>query len=256
MNKRKLLSPEREQIILSELGNKARTITELSEKLGVSEATVRRDLQSLENQKKIHRIHGGALRENFPHLEPVFTEKESLHAEEKENIAELALRLIRDGDTVYLDGGSTVLALARKIKYGRKLLTIVTNSLVAAAELMESGHRLIIVGGEFRALSRTVVGPVTSHTINTLHIDKAFLGTIGFTCEDGISTTDPNEAYTKELVMRRSRKVILLADSSKLGAPSFCISGTINDIDVIITDPAVPEKFANMLKKKKIEVIF
>lgn len=255
MNKeRKLLSAERERLILQALADGVRTITELSGGLNVSEATVRRDLQALEDQGKAQRVHGGAIQVRFPKIEPVFNEKASFHAAEKKQIAERALEFIEDNDIIYLDGGSTVQALARRLG-ARKNLTVVTNSMKAAGELMESGHRLILIGGEFRALSQTLVGPMTAKLLDGLNIGKAFLGTIGFTVEQGISTTDPNEAFTKELVMKRAEKVILLMDSSKIGNPSLAVSGGPEDIDLIITDSNVPDTVVRQLKKKNIIVI-
>lgn len=253
-SKRRFLTPEREEIILAELGGEARTITELSQKLGVSEATVRRDLFSLENSGKVKRVHGGAIKLKFPEYEPVFEEKKSIRQSEKQKIAKLALGMIDDKDNIYLDGGSTVLELAKLLK-SKKGLTVVTNSLMAAAELMESRHNLMIVGGKFRPLSRTLVGPLTSKIISSLNIRKAFLGTIGFTVEDGISTTDSDEAYTKDIVMQRAEKVILLADSSKLGKKSFAVSGSLADIDVVITDSGVSPAIVKELKKKGVEVL-
>ncbi len=252
--KRKLLSAERERLILQALGDGVRTITELSRSLKVSEATVRRDLQSLEEQGRAQRVHGGAIQVRFPKIEPVFNEKASLHAAEKKLIAERALEFIEDNDTIYLDGGSTVQALARRLG-ARKNLTVVTNSMKAASEVMESGHRLILIGGEFRALSQTLVGPMTAKLLDGLNISKAFLGTIGFTVEQGISTTDPNEAFTKELVMKRADKKILLMDSSKVGHPSLAVSGCIEDFDVIISDENLPDQVVRQLKKKNIDVI-
>lgn len=252
--KRKLLSPERETLILQALGDGVLTITELGLNLDVSEATIRRDLLSLEAQGKVRRVHGGAIRNKFPRTEPIFDEKATFHAREKDQIAKAALTFIEDNDTIYLDGGSSVLGLA-KLLDSKKNLTIVTNSIMAAAALMECEHRLIIIGGEFRAISRTLVGPLTSKIINGLSINKAFLGTIGFSIEDGISTTDANEAYTKELIMHRAEKVIVLADSSKIGTPSFAVSGTIRDIDVLITDAGIPAKALKSLLKKNIKVI-
>ena len=252
---RKLLSPEREKLILDSLKGGIRTIAELSSRLAVSEATVRRDLQALERQGRVRRVHGGAEPVNgHPGPEPLFAEKASFRAGEKNLIAELALNYIDDNDAIFLDGGSTVLALARRLNT-RHNLTIITNSLMAASELMETPHRLILLGGEFRARSRTLVGPLTGRILSSLTIQKAFLGTMGFTLEDGISTSDPNEAYTKELVMRHARKVILLLDSSKLGVPSFAASGEISDIDVIVTDDGVPDKVAAALRKRHIELV-
>ena len=252
---RKLLSPEREQLIVDSLAGGIRTIAELSEKLGVSEATVRRDLQSLEERNLVRRVHGGAepVRQGSKG-ELLFNEKTSLHASEKELIAQKAMDFIHDNDAIFLDGGSTVLALARKLKE-RNNLTIVTNSLMAASELMETSHRLILLGGEFRARSRTLVGPLTSRILDSLAIHTAFLGTMGFTADAGISTSDPNEAFTKEQVMRHSSRVVLLADSSKLGSPSLAGSGNVSDIDVIITDNNISPELVTKLAKKHIEVI-
>lgn len=252
--KQKLLSVERERLILQALSNGIGSIVELSSRLNVSEATVRRDLQSLEKQGKARRVHGGAIQVEFSRTEPVFTKKATFHATEKDRIANLAFELIDDGDSIFLDGGSTILALARKLEQ-RKNLTIVTNSIMAAAELMESSHRLILLGGEFRAISRTLVGPLTGQIVNSLNINKAFMGTIGFTTESGISTTEPNEAYTKELIMGRASKVIVLVDSSKIGIASFVTSGSIKDIDIVVSDSNISEEVVEKLNEQNIEVI-
>ncbi len=253
--RRKLLTPERERLIANALELGAKTIFELSESLEVSEATIRRDLLSLESQGRIRRVHGGAELLRFPQPEPVFTEKASINRNEKESIASLALGFIEDSDTIYIDGGSTALELAKRLGE-KKGLTVVTNSLMAAAELMESHHKLIIVGGEFRHLSRTLVGPLTAQTLNALRIGKAFLGTIAIDANAGISTTDPNEAFTKELVMKRSDRVFVLADSSKFSASSLALSGTLDDIDVVITDAKITQKAIKSLKAHRIDVVF
>ncbi len=252
---RKLLSPEREDLIVRALEAGMRTIAEFSAELGVSEATVRRDLQSLEATGRLRRVHGGAEPMTLDRrLEPLFNEKTSQMAAEKSRIAELALAQINDHDSIFLDGGSTVLALARHLNERRRL-TVVTNSLSAAAELLETPHRLILLGGEFRPISRTLVGPLTAHLANELHINKAFMGTIGFSPAEGMSTTDPNEAYTKELIMRRADRVYLLADSSKIGVSSLVKSGTLADVDVLITEARLPQAVLHVLHKRKIEVI-
>ncbi|OGV52376.1 MAG: hypothetical protein A2X49_02450 [Lentisphaerae bacterium GWF2_52_8] len=250
-----MLSAERERLILESLSDHSvKRLEDIGTGLGVSEATVRRDLIALEERGLVLRVHGGALRTRFPQTEPLFVEKASFHPAQKSQIAELALEQIQNGDTIFLDGGSTVLSLAKMLEQKRSLI-VVTNSLMAAAELMESSHKLILVGGEFRPLSRTLVGPLTGQIIQSLSVDKAFLGTIGFSAEEGISTTDPNEAYTKELIMKRSRKVYVLADSSKLGTLSFARSGSLSDIHAVITDKNAPEDFLKKLRKAKIEII-
>ena len=229
------------------------SVIEFSEQLSVSEATVRRDLHKLESIGKLKRTHGGATLVGIFRSEPQFNDKQSLNSDAKDAIALAALELVDDGDRIYLDGGSTLLALARVLDR-RRDLTIVTNSLITAAELMDTAHRLILVGGEFRALSRTLVGPLTAPLINSLHVDKAFMGTIGFTLEQGMTTTEPAEAFTKEQVMKRANQVVLLADSNKIGVSSFARSGTLDDIDMLITETA-NDDFQQSLDTFGIELI-
>jgi DeoR family transcriptional regulator, fructose operon transcriptional repressor len=245
--------PAREAQILTLLRERdTLPVADLAAVLHVSEATVRRDLAELAARGKLRRLHGGATLTGLVHREPLFRDKEGLHAEAKRAIAHAALALIDDGDTIYLDGGSTLLHLARLLDRKHQLV-IVTNSLSAAAALMDTEHRLILTGGEFRRLSRTLVGPLTAPLIQSLHVDKAFMGTIGFTLAGGMTTTDPNEAHTKELIMHRAGRVILLADSSKLGTASFARSGQIADIDTLVTDAIDPELQA-ALEREHIQV--
>ena len=252
--KRKLLSTEREGLICRSLAGGVKTVAELSAVLEVSEATVRRDLEQLESRGKLYRVHGGAALPGSTG-EPVYEEKANFNTAHKQSIARKAISFIHESDTIFLDGGSTVLELAKSLPSVRDL-TIVTNSLMAAAELMEKDCRLILTGGEFRKLSRTLVGPLSGRILTSLHISKAFLGTLGIDLESGISTTDPNEAYTKELVMRCAEQVFVLADSSKVGVPSFASSGSLEDIDVLITDPEIPPSAVKFLRNHKIEVIY
>jgi DeoR/GlpR family transcriptional regulator of sugar metabolism len=237
---------EREKRILELLRDSTVvSVADLERDLEVSAATIRRDLGSMHERKLLERVRGGATLGSFFRVEPRFQDKQTKHAASKRRIAELAFGLVDDHDRIYLDGGSTVLMLARLLAERREL-TIVTNSLVAAEPLIHTGHRLILVGGEFRPLSRTLVGPLTRSVIESIHVDKAFMGTIGFTVEDGMTTTDPNEAFTKERVMRKANQVILLADSSKLGVPSFARSGTVADIDILVTEAITPAMSAEL----------
>lgn len=250
----RLLNAEREQRVLHLLRqNNVMSVNQLCQRLGVSPATIRRDLQAMHERKLLFRVRGGATLQDLNRNEPLFQDKQSLNSEAKSRIAEAALRLVGDKEKIYLDGGSTVLTLVRRLDQ-RQDLTVVTNSLIAAAELMNSPHRLILVGGEFRPLSRTLVGPLTASVIDSVHVDKAFMGTIGFTLEDGITTTDASEAFTKERAMRRANQVILLADSGKLGVPSFARSGRLEDIDILVTDRIDPE-LRDELTARGLEVV-
>jgi len=229
-------------------------IEDLCRELKVSSATVRRDLDQLEQSGAIRRVHGGAMSVESRLDEPVFAAKASLAAREKRGIAEAALALIEPGDTIYLDGGTTVLELARLLRE-RTNLTVVTNSLQAAHELAGRGPRLILIGGELRRLSQTVVGPMTRLVLQELHLDKAFMGTIGFTLKEGLTTTDPGEAFTKEMVMSRARQVFVLADSSKAGKLSFARAGGWDKVHALITDKQVDPQFAKELVKTGIKLV-
>ena len=229
-------------------------IEEICRQLRVSPATVRRDLDQLEKAGAIRRVHGGAVSVESRLEEPLFDDKASIAAQEKHRIAEAALQFVEPGDTIYLDGGSTVLEFAQLL-HDRTNLTVVTNSLRAAHELAGRGPRLILIGGELRRLSQTMVGPLTRYILQELHVDKAFMGTIGLALKEGLTTTDPSEAYTKELVMSRARQVILLADSGKAGKVAFAGAGHLEKVHVFVTDQALDKTFAKELIKKGIRVI-
>jgi DeoR/GlpR family transcriptional regulator of sugar metabolism len=235
-NNHRLLTHEREARILELLRHSGvLSVAALSRELEVSEATIRRDLQTMHERRLLQRVRGGATLQPRNRAEPLFTDKENQQSEEKARIAAAALDLVEDHDAIYLDGGSTVLMFARLLEDVADL-TIVTNSLMAAMNLMGTKHRLVLTGGEFRVLSRTMVGPLTAPIIERVTVDKAFMGTIGFTLAEGMTTTDVGEAFTKEQIMRRAGQVILLADHTKLGVPSFARSGRADEVDILITD--------------------
>ena len=229
-------------------------VDDLCKQLQVSAATVRRDLAELEDLGELRRVHGGAVSVQSRLDEPLFDDKTSIAAREKHRIAQAALKYVNPGDTVYLDGGSTVLELARLLRE-RSNVTVLTNSLRAASELAGAGPRLIMIGGELRRRSQTLVGALTRGMLEELYVDKAFMGTLGLTLEEGLTTTDPSEAFTKELVMQRAREVILLVDSSKVGMVSFSRAGRLEDVNVVVTDSHIDRNVAKGLRKLGIAVV-
>ena len=229
-------------------------VEELAADLGVSPVTVRRDLLHLENRGELRRVHGGAVAAETRMEEPLFDDKTAIAAAEKKRIAEAALRLIRPKESIFLDGGSTVLALAALL-HDRADLTVVTNSLRVAVELAGGGPALILIGGELRRLSQTFVGPLTRFTLDQIHVDRAFMGTIGLTAAAGLPTTDPREAYTKRLIMEHAQEVVLLADRSKIGKVSFARFGGVERIHTLITDKAIPASVSRDFAKQKIKVV-
>lgn len=249
------LAAERQQKVLQLiLAERIARVEDISLELNVSLATIRRDLVEIESQGKIRRVHGGAVAVEGRLEEPtMFDDKTVVAVAEKKAIAAEALKLINPEDTIYLDGGSTTLELARLAREMRGI-TVVTNSLRAALELSGSGPRLILIGGELRRRSQTLVGPLTRGILGELHVDKAFMGTMGLTMEEGMTTTDPGEAFTKEVVMKQAREVILMVNSQKIGKVSFARSGKLEDIDRVITDCGVSATFKAQLSKTEIKL--
>lgn len=233
---------------------RAARLEELSAALGVSQATVRRDLDELAAEGKVRRVHGGVIAVEERPGEPHFDVKAAEAAGEKERIAARAVELLDPDDTVYLDSGSTVLAAARLLR-GWERLTVVTNSLPAAAELAGRGPRLIVIGGEFRERSQALVGPLTRLLLETIHVDRALMGTYAVSLEEGLTTTDPAEGYTKELAMARAREVILLAHSGKLGTRSLVGAGRLESIGVLVTDAGIDDRTTRALERRGIKVI-
>jgi DeoR/GlpR family transcriptional regulator of sugar metabolism len=248
------LAPQRRQRILDIVSaRRAARLEDLSHALGVSMATVRRDLDELSSQGLLHRVHGGAVATERP-PEPHFEVKAAEAAEEKERIAARAVSLLAPDETIYLDSGSTTLAVARLLR-GWDRLTVVTNSLPIANELGGQGPKLIMIGGEFRPTSQAFVGPLSRHLLQNLHVGKAFIGTYALSLEEGLSTTDASEAFTKVLALERATEVIVLADSRKLGTTAFAGAGRLDQVDVLVTDAGIEAHVARELREHGIAVI-
>ncbi len=229
-------------------------VEELAAELDVSAATIRRDLAALETAGELRRIHGGAIAPDEREEEPLFDDKTAMAVAEKARIAEAAFALIRPRDIIYLDGGSTILALARLLTSHTKL-TVVTNSLRVAQVFSNGGPRMILTGGEHRLLSQTFVGPLTRAVLDLMHLDIAFMGTIGISAETGMTTTDPAEAYTKEQAMSRAARRVLLADSSKFNKTSFVRFGLITALTSVISDKQMPPAQRKAFQRNGVETI-
>jgi len=254
-NGQRNLVPERQRHLVDIVNDRGFVrVDELCRLLDVSPATVRRDLEALEERRELRRVHGGAMSVRSRIIEPQFDDKTALASDEKRAIAERAAALVDAGDSIYLDGGSTVLELARQVR-DRADITVVTNSLRAAAELSQGEPRLILIGGRLRRRSQTMVGALTREVIDEIHLDKAFMGTMGLTVEEGMTTTDADEAFTKKLVMQHADKVYLLVDSTKLGKVAFARAGDAAEVNVLITDAQISPAFAGELHEKGVEVI-
>jgi len=233
---------ERYEAILKILDRlKKVSVQDLTQRFGVSEVTIRKDLSFLEERGKLVRMHGGAmLAEDEGRLRTIAV-RQVEHTAEKTAIARKARELIRSGETVFIDAGSTCAALARTIR-GMEL-RVVTNSLDAILELVDSpGISLFSTGGSFRPEACSFIGPGALETIRSVQIDTCFMGTTGFSRDGVFSSQNVIESQLKSSVIRASRRAVMLVDHSKYGSTAFSVFARAEDIDVLVTDSAFAER--------------
>jgi DeoR/GlpR family transcriptional regulator of sugar metabolism len=209
---------DRHRAILDLVLTRDANVEQLSEALGVSEATVRRDLTMLAKERRLVRTYGGATALVGAHEpEASLEERKSSQREQKEAIAQAAALHVKDGDTVLLDGGTTCAALARHLSAHRDL-HVVTNNLLAVMTLANvPGMRITLMGGDLRASSMSTLGPLAELVLSRLSVDLAFLGADGVTADFGLCEASAEQAYLKDCIIRRAASVVVLADANKLG---------------------------------------
>ncbi|MBA4549113.1 DeoR/GlpR transcriptional regulator [Thermoactinomyces intermedius] len=231
------------------------SVAELSEVFEVSEATVRRDLKELEKLGLLHRTHGGAMAKEGVGFEPSFHEKKDRFAKEKRSIAEKAVNLIQEGETILLDTGTTMHQLARLLKHFFRL-TVVTNSHHILQELQSSEHlELISTGGTIRKETLSLVGPVAEQMLGMVRVDKAFIGTNGLHLKEGVTTPNLLEAQVKRAMIQSAKEVILLCDHSKINQIAFAKVCSLSSIDILITDKGIPSDVLEGIREKGVDVI-
>lgn len=222
--------------ILEELSDKgAISVGAISGRLRVSPATIRRDLELLEQQRLLSRTHGGAVAHGVLYELPL-RYRGGQRREEKRCIAEIAAKRVVEGSVIGFTGGTTTTEVAKTI-VDRRRLTVVTNALNIAAELVVRPNiKLVVTGGVARGESYELSGPLAENTLSQLHLDVVFVGVDGLSAEVGLTTHHEVEGQTNRLLIGRSGKVIVVADSSKIGKITFAQICAIDDVDELITD--------------------
>lgn len=247
--------------LVSERGNV--TIADLGGALGVSAATVRRDLKALADQRLVNRTHGGASALGSGYELPL-QYKLVRQAEAKASIARATAGLIRPGDVVGINGGTTTSEVARTLGRSDRLrsrgevpgITIVTNALNIAYELsVREQVRIVVTGGVPRRLSYELVGPLVASSLENFSIDTAILGVDGISGDFGATTVHEGEAEASRQISRTSRRTIVVADSSKLGRNTFARICALSEIDILVTDTQVPAEFAEVLRESGVEIL-
>lgn len=239
-----MLPLERQDKILEILSEKkAVTVDELCAELYSSGATIRRDLKLLENNRLIHRTHGGAVHIEGNASDFPLTLRESENMSQKEKIAKKALPLIHDGMTIFMDASSTVAALASKLN-GFKQLRVVTNGIKTCNILSEkSGVEVYCTGGKLRENAKSLTGAAALHAISGFYADLAFFSCRGVDPVAGYSDSNEEEAELKRAYMQHASKVVLLCDSSKLQKKYFCKIGSLDGLWKVISDIDLPPEY-------------
>ena len=230
-------------------------VFELGRIFKVSEVTIRQDLEKLEEEGLIVREHGGAHLKNIglsvSNIE--LLSKENMA--EKEAIAKKAAELVRDGDTIILDSGSTTTELAKQLK-GYTNLTVITNALNIALILgVDPGINLVLTGGEFKAPTLSLTGQKAADSLEGLHVDKLFLATAGITLKSGLTYPSISDLVVKRAMIESADQVYLVADSGKTGKSSFASLGALSLIDYLITDAKIKEEDVALFSKHHIKLI-
>jgi DeoR/GlpR family transcriptional regulator of sugar metabolism len=238
-----VLAQQRQERILAELRrNGAVRVAELTELLGVSDMTIRRDLEQLTGDGVARKVHGGAVLAGQVAFEPSFAAKSELAQPAKQAIAEQAAALIQPGAAIALSAGTTTWAMARSVA-AIPGLTVVTNSTTVADVIttLDSANRVtVILTGGVRTPSAALVGPVADRTIASMHVDQLFLGVHGMDLRAGFTTPNLAEATTNKVLVESAREVIVLADSSKWGVVGLADIGPLDIAHAVITDDDLP----------------
>ncbi len=249
-------TPARQKQILSLLTRQGRlSVAEIVQQFSVSEATARRDLESLALEGKVQRVHGGALAvEKAPPELPIF-QRESEQAHEKVRIGRVTAELIADNESVFLGSGTTVLEVAKNLR-DRKNLTVITNSLPVLNALAGIKEITVIsLGGMLRDSESSFIGHITEQALAEVRVDKVVMGTRGISLEHGLTNDYLQETLTDRAILKIGREVIIVADHTKVNRVSTVLLAPLGTMKTFVTDPAADKKFVQSVKKQNIKVI-
>lgn len=247
---------ERRQTILAQLEMDGKVqVHALAELFNVSTETIRRDLDRLEKEEKLRKVYGGAVRMRSEIIEPVFLKRSQMHQSEKQAIGKLAASLVKDGETVMLDNGTTTLEIMRQLK-DRADVTVITNSVVIlTCALEEFQGKVIFAGGEVNLSYQAATGPIAHNMLDQFKVNKAFISAGGVSLADGITEYNLDEALISRKMMQRAEESILLVDHSKFGVTTFAQIAPIEQISMIITDSGCSQEWIDALHRLDVEIL-
>jgi DeoR/GlpR family transcriptional regulator of sugar metabolism len=249
-------SVERQQQILQFLNRQQRlSVTEICEHFSISEATARRDLETLAEQGKLQRVHGGAIPvEQAPPELPIL-ERENEQSEEKTRIGRAAANLIADNETIFLGSGTTILEVARNLR-DRRNLTVITNSLLVLNTLAGIAEITVIaLGGMLRSTELSFIGHITEQALAEVRADKVLIGARGISLEQGLTNDYLPETMTDRAILKVGREIIIVADHTKVNRVSTAFLAPLNSIHKLVTDDKTSDEFVSALTQQGVEVI-
>ena len=249
-------TPERQKQILSMLSQQGRlSVAEIVTQFSISEATARRDLETLASQGKAQRVHGGVIAvEQAPPELPIL-ERENEQADEKARIGRAAANLVGQHETVFLGSGTTVLEIARNLRDHRDL-TVITNSLPVLNML--AGRKEITVvslGGMLRDSELSFIGHITEQALFEVRADKVFMGTRGVSLEHGLTNDYLQETLTDRAILKSGRQVIIVADHTKVNRVATVLLAPLSQMHILVTDSKADRKFIQALKRERIQLV-
>ena len=229
-------------------------VARLAEEFGVTEETVRRDLEKLERQNLLHRSYGGAVIAEATSEDISFVRRSGQNQASKLQIAETAYALIHEGDTIMVDSSTTCQTLLNRLAR-KQDITVITNSIRLMYDFRASNFRMICSGGNFRASSCSLTGPAATRMLALYHADYTIISCKALDLERGLMESNDSESEVKEVMMRQARQVILLADHSKFDKTALVRFGDIGTLSCIVTDQEPSERWKEALTEKKVKLL-
>ena len=230
-------------------------VGDLAARMDVSEMTVRRDLEELEDRGVLTRVHGGAVSNVSRSYEPGFAARRLQHVDAKKRIGQAVAELVRDGETLILDAGTTTLEVAYALPSDRRLRVLALSLFVADAVADMPNVTLMIPGGVVRRHERSFIGGLTTATFANLQFDTVILTSGGVDAVAGVTEYEFDDSETKIAALRSAKRIIVTVDSSKLGAVAFVRLCPIDAVDVVVTDRAAPSETVEAIRRAGVQVI-
>jgi DeoR/GlpR family transcriptional regulator of sugar metabolism len=249
-------TPERQKQILSLLSQQGRlSVAEIVTQFSISQATARRDLETLASQGKGQRVHGGIIAvEQAPPELPIL-ERENEQADEKTRIGRAAAKLVGNNETIFLGSGTTVLEIARNLRDHRGL-TVITNSLPVLNTLAGLQEITVVsLGGMLRESELSFIGHITEQALVEVRADKVFMGTRGVSLEHGLTNDYLQETLTDRAILKSGREIMIAADHTKINRVATVLLAPLNSIYTFVTDSEADKKFVQALRKQGISVV-